>query len=73
VVSWPLADQWNKRDGLLDIGDEVTVYRGLAGKAIDQDLFWAVVKNKISEQEYQVEGKTGAKFSIQHNDLHVRK
>ena len=47
VVSWLLASEWNREEGLLKKGNEVTVYGEKAGQPINLDPFWGVVTGVI--------------------------
>jgi hypothetical protein len=44
IISFLLADEWNKIMGELAKGDEVTVNGELAGEDINMESYWAVVK-----------------------------
>ena len=78
AISFLLAEEWNKTDGKLEAGDEVTVdgefyIRGQEHPKINQQSYWAVVSAHIHGNLYTVEDQAGKTFNIERNRLRLRK
>ena len=75
VVSWLLASEWNREEGLLKKGDEVTVYGEKAGQPINLDSFWGVVTGVIdpAQGKYEITDENECKHHVNRPDLRLRK
>ena len=75
IVSWLLAAEWNKEEGLLKLGNEVTVYGEKAGEKVNMNSFWATVTGLIDVEEgkYHVTDANDRKHIIERVDLRLRK
>ena len=72
VYSFLLSEEWNKTEGSLTVGDEVTVNGELAGETINPDSFWGRVKEKISESEYMIVDFEGGTHNVKRENLRHR-
>ena len=71
VVSWLLASEWNREEGLLKKGDEVTVCGEKAGHSINLDSFWGVVTGVIdpAQGKYEITDENECKHHANRPDL----
>ena len=74
AISFLLADEWNKTDGKVEAGDEVTVngefyIQGQQRPNINQDSYWADVSAHINGNLYTVEDQDGKTFNVERNRL----
>ena len=77
AISFLLAEEWNKSDGELKAGDEVTVdgelyIRGQPRPKINQASYWAVVTTHVYGEVYTVEDQDGKTFDIERKRLRLR-
>ena len=67
---------WNKTEGRLAVGSEVTVWGERAGEPRAAAAFWAKVVPREGgvggDDSYTVENATGAKFEVPRKDLRHR-
>ena len=75
IVSWLEAKEWDKEDGLLEKGDEVTVYGEKSGEVVNVDSFWGTITYVIDAVNgiYEVTDKNETTHHIERFQLRHRK
>ena len=82
ILSFLLVDEWNKQQGELEIGSEVTVNGELYIRdpenphyrpQINPDSYWATVTSKIDDNTYSVTDADGKITNIERSRLRLRK
>jgi hypothetical protein len=69
-----MVDEWNKEDGVLRVGDEVTVdgeicIIGNQQPTANMSSYWAVVKREVNGTMYTVVDEDGNSSDINQNRL----
>ena len=64
MYSFLLSDKWDKTEGELSAGDQVTVFGERSGERINDNSYWAVVKAKLDNDTYEVKGIDGRKCQM---------
>ena len=78
AMSFLLANEWNKSDCKLDVGDEITVdgefyICGQQRPKISLDSYWAVVTAHIIGDLYKAEDAYGIIFELERKRLWLQK
>ena len=71
IVSWLQAKEWDKEEGTLEKGDEVTVFGEKAGETVDMNSFWGTITDVIDAANgiYEVTDKHEQQHQIECSDL----
>ncbi len=76
VWQWLDVEAWNKTEGKLEVGAEVTVWGEMAGESRASSAFWAKVvprdEHDGSDGSYTVENAAGVQFQVQRKELRHR-
>ena len=69
-----MVDEWNKEDGVLRVGDKVTIdgeiyIIGNQRLTVNMNSYWAVVKSEVNGTMYTVVDKDGNSSDINQNRL----
>ena len=74
-VSWTLAVEWDKEEGQLEEGDEVTVFGEKSRQPVNLSSFWGTVTKVINaeKEECEITDKNGNKHYPARADLRHRK
>ena len=73
IIMWLSADAWNKEDGELENGVEVTVHGEKAGEKVNMNSFWAKITDVLDGEKYEVTDSSGEKQVIDRAALRHRK
>ncbi|EJK73457.1 hypothetical protein THAOC_04918 [Thalassiosira oceanica] len=73
VTYWIVAEEWDKEEGKLPKGAEVTVYGEKSGESINKNSFWGIVTEEIDGgARYKVEDAEGRVATYERKDLRHR-
>ena len=63
VTYWLLAEEWDKEEGKLPIGAEVTIHGEKSGEPINMGSAWGVVIEEVDD---------GARYKVEEAEGHIR-
>jgi hypothetical protein len=72
VVGYLKVEEWNKTDGRLAVGAEVTVHGEQAGQPMAPGSHWATVTRAIEDDRYEVTDAAGVATEVARAELRHR-
>ncbi|KAL7490747.1 hypothetical protein ACHAWT_000278 [Skeletonema menzelii] len=73
IVTWLLVDEWNKDEGKLDVGNEVTVNGEMSTEEFNVDAFYARVTKVLNDDMYEVTDVNNYTTNHHRRSLRLRK